>query len=140
MSMASSEFGVVRSIRAALPAFGLALVLLGSPLQASAETLGNEAGYGIGSAFCSMIYAPLKVVYAGGGSVVAGLAYLLSAGDAQVAGPILTAAVRGDYLVTPQHLRGERQLEFIGRDPKDRALRQETGEDLSSPDMTDDDW
>jgi len=25
--------------------------------------------------------------------------------------------VRGDYVVTPSHLRGERELEFLGRDP-----------------------
>ena len=29
----------------------------------------------------------------------------------------MTPAVRGDYFVTPDHLRGERSLEFIGRDP-----------------------
>jgi hypothetical protein len=30
--------------------------------------------------------------------------------------------------VTPAHLRGERQLEFIGREPEDRALRDEAGQ------------
>ena len=30
---------------------------------------------------------------------------------------VITPAVRGDYVVTPAHLRGERELEFIGRDP-----------------------
>jgi hypothetical protein len=30
---------------------------------------------------------------------------------------VVTPAVRGDYVVTPQHIRGERNLEFFGRSP-----------------------
>jgi hypothetical protein len=30
---------------------------------------------------------------------------------------VITPAVRGDYVVTPSHLRGEEHLEFIGRQP-----------------------
>jgi hypothetical protein len=32
-----------------------------------------------------------------------------------VSRPIFTAALRGDYVVTPQHLTGQRKLEFRGR-------------------------
>ena len=52
-----------------------------------------------------------------GGGIIGGFAWLLSAGDYQVMYAVITPAVRGDYVVTPAHLRGERELEFIGRDP-----------------------
>jgi hypothetical protein len=85
----------------------------------------GEAGLGVAAGLISVFYAPAKVLYAAGGGLVAGLAYVVSAGDKQITDPILTPALRGDYVVTPAHLRGERQLEFVGREPEDRALRDE---------------
>ena len=35
-----------------------------------------------------------------------------------VAAPIFYASVRGDYVVTPSHLRLEEPLEFVGREPE----------------------
>jgi hypothetical protein len=77
----------------------------------------SEAGLGALSALCSLVYSPVKVVYAATGLVIGGLAWALSAGDQDVMNAVLTPAVRGDYVVTPSHLRGERALEFLGRDP-----------------------
>jgi hypothetical protein len=95
----------------------LALLAL-SPAQALAdESVGASAGWGIGSALCSLIYAPTKVVYATLGAVIGGFAWLFSAGDNEVASAVITPAVRGDYVVVPAHLRGEQSLEFIGRQP-----------------------
>ena len=100
-----------------------------APANAQSETKAEdagregEAGLGVAAGLVSVVYAPAKVLYAAGGGLVAGLAYVFSAGDKQVTEPILTPALRGDYVVTPAHLRGERQLEFIGREPEDRALR-----------------
>lgn len=82
----------------------------------------NDTGMDVAAGLASVVYAPAKVAYAIGGSVVAGLAYAASAGDRDVAEPILDASLRGDYLVTPSHLTGERKLEFVGRRPEDRAL------------------
>ena len=102
--------------RGALVIF-LALLLGTHAGVAHAETGSSEAGYGALSALTSLIYAPTKVAYAIGGGIIGGFAWLLSAGDNQVMHAIVTPAVRGDYVVTPSHLRGERELEFIGRDP-----------------------
>ena len=33
-------------------------------------------------------------------------------------GPILNSAVRGDYVVTPAHLEGHRDLRFVGQDDR----------------------
>ena len=34
---------------------------------------------------------------------------------------IISPSVRGDYVVTPGQLRGERSLEFVGREPAYRS-------------------
>ena len=82
---------------------------------AAQESAGSEAGYGALSAISSLVYAPVKVIYAAGGFLVGGFAWALSAGDQDVWDAVVTPAVRGDYVVTPAHLRGEEPLEFIGR-------------------------
>jgi type IV secretory pathway VirB2 component (pilin) len=86
--------------------------------RAEEQSTGSAAGWGALSALTSLVYAPVKVVYAIGGCVVGGFAWVFSAGDNDVAKTVVTPAVRGDYVVTPQHLRGERPLEFIGREPE----------------------
>jgi hypothetical protein len=112
-------------------AFALALAACVAAGPAAAEELvsqetkqtAEQGGMGAAAGLTSVVYAPLKVAYAAGGSVVAGLAYVLSGGDKDVAKPIFDASVRGDYVVTPQHMRGERELEFIGRPQSDGGLR-----------------
>jgi hypothetical protein len=84
--------------------------------------LAREAGLGASAAFLNLLYGPAKLLYAGLGGIVAGGAWLFSAGDAEVAGPILTAALRGDYVVTPDHLGGGSWPEFVGRDPSHQTL------------------
>ena len=104
-------------VRAAI-AVAVSVVWLGAAGPAAAqqnESIGSEAGYGALAALSSLVYAPVKVIYAGGGFLVGGFGWLLSAGDREVWEAIVTPAVRGDYVVTPGHLRGEEPLEFIGR-------------------------
>ena len=85
------------------------------PARAQEESTGAAAGWGALSALTSLVYSPVKVVYAVGGLVVGGFAWLFSAGDNDVVKTVTTPAVRGDYVVIPGHLTGERKLEFIGR-------------------------
>jgi hypothetical protein len=116
-----------RSSCAALAALGLAVAVGVAPASAQSaeknEDVGREgeAGLGIAAGLASVVYAPAKVLYAAGGGLVAGLAYVFSAGDKEITEPILTPALRGDYVVTPAHLRGEKQLDFIGREPVDAS-------------------
>jgi hypothetical protein len=93
----------------------LALVLQTSP--ARADSGANEAGLGAASAVASLIYGPVKMVYSLMGIVFGGFAYGLSGGDSNVMHAVVTPAIRGDYVITPSHLRGERPIEFFGRDP-----------------------
>jgi hypothetical protein len=112
-----------RSICAA--AVAAALLASASPARAGEKSMASEAGLGIASAFLSLVYAPIKVMYALGGALVGGAAFAFSGGDHDVADPILEASVRGDYVVTPKHLTGEDDWEFIGRSPESREAHQE---------------
>lgn len=118
--MRHREIGRLRSGLLAA-AIGFALVSAG---PAQAEGMAREAGMGLLTAATNVVYGPVKVIYGLGGALVAGAAWLVSGGDGEVVEPILTASLRGDYVVTPAHWRREQDLEFIGRRPEDRELRQ----------------
>lgn len=91
-----------------------------APVSAMADTaeMSKNAGIGVGSAFASLIYVPVKLCYAVGGLVVGGLAWAFSGGDNNVAKVVLTPSVLGDYVITPDHLTGKQTVEFFGRDPE----------------------
>jgi hypothetical protein len=105
--------------------FALGLTLAPAKSRAQQEDLGNEAGWGAAAALSSLLYSPVKLIYALGGGLTAGMAWLFSAGDSDVVNPIIDASLRGDYVITPSHLRGERPVEFIGRSPEHTASQQE---------------
>ena len=103
-----------RRLRAALLASLLVCAMGAPPARASTA---SEAGWHIGSALSTAVYAPLKLFYAAAGLVFGGIGWGISGGDPGVMDAVVTPAVRGDYLVTPAHLRGERRLEFVGTAP-----------------------
>ena len=103
------------SARVILVIGALALMLQAGPARAQGGA--NEAGLGAASALTSLVYGPVKIVYSVLGVVFGGFAYGLSGGDSSVMHAVVTPAIRGDYVVTPSHLRGEQPLEFFGRDP-----------------------
>ena len=78
----------------------------------------ESGGLGAAAALCSLVYAPIKLTTAVLGLVIGGFAYPLSGGDTDVMMSVINTSVRGDYVVTPSHLRGERPLEFFGRAPE----------------------
>lgn len=95
-------------------AAALTLLLLAAPAAAE-NTNAQEFATGAAAILANLFYMPAKFIYAAGGSMVAGAAWAFSGGDAEVAGPILDAAVRGDYVIESGHLRREKEIEFIGR-------------------------
>lgn len=112
--------------RGALCALFLAAVLVCAPLQgafAKGDSLGTakEGGLGMAAAISSLVYGPSKVVYAIGGTFIAGFAWMFSGGDSEVASTVLTRAVRGTYVISPDTLTGEEEIEFVGRAPEYRA-------------------
>jgi hypothetical protein len=113
---------------------GLALVLFMatavSPLSAQTAApadqpaspgVGEEVGYGAGSALANVVYIPAKVTYAALGLLTGGLGYVLSGGNTEVASNIIYPAVRGNYVVTPDHLKGREPIYFVGAPPAPEA-------------------
>ena len=86
--------------------------------QAAEQPVGEEAGYGVGAALASVFYIPVKVTYAGLGLLAGGLGYVFSGGRADVANNIIYPAVRGNYVVTPSHLKGTEPIYFVGAPPE----------------------
>lgn len=85
------------------------------------DSMESEAGLGAASALLTLLYGPVKVIYAFSGLLFGGLAWGLSGGDSDVLTAVVTPSVRGDYVITPALLRGERPLEFFGKDPEYRS-------------------
>jgi hypothetical protein len=62
----------------------------------------------------TLLYLPLKLAFAIGGGVVGGLAYAFSGGNEQAAKSIWTTSIYGTYIITPDHLEGNRPIRFLG--------------------------
>jgi hypothetical protein len=106
------------STRSALIALAVTATLAFTPASAKAETAAAEYGIGIGCVLVNLVYGPVKALYATGGGMVSGLAWLFSAGNSDVARPIWDASMRGDYTLVPDQLKGHRPITFIGRSPE----------------------
>jgi hypothetical protein len=81
-------------------------------------------GLQIASGALSVLYTPFKIVYAGLGGFVGGLAYFLTAGNEQVAQSIWDASLHGTYWLTGKHLQGEEAIHFKGESSPIDAIHQ----------------
>ena len=61
-----------------------------------------------------LVYFPLKLAFAIGGGVVGGLAYGFSGGSEQTAKNIWIPSMYGTYIITPEHLKGDKPIRFLG--------------------------
>lgn len=95
---------------AATLVFSLTLCIATAPAAAKTDSGGvaQEGGTGVGAMLVTLVYAPIKLVYATGGLVLAGLTWVWTGGDSYTAGRIARKAVGGDYVVTPSHLEQSR--------------------------------
>ncbi|HXZ85276.1 MAG TPA: hypothetical protein VEI82_07280 [Myxococcota bacterium] len=103
-----------------------ALPLAARADEAPERNIFAHYGLGVGAVLCTLVYGPAKVVYATLGSVTGGLAWLLTGGRTDVPREIIQPAVRGDYVVTPEHLTFNQPLMFVG---KEHALDKTSGDD-----------
>ncbi len=74
----------------------------------------TRAGLGVASFLATIPYGVTKVAFAAGGGIVGGLAYLFSGGDSQTAKNIWTTSMYGTYVITPDHLKGDKAVRFLG--------------------------
>lgn len=106
------------STRSALIALAVTATLALTPVSANAKGAAAEYGIGISCVLINLVYGPAKALYATGGGIVSGLAWVFSAGNSDVARPIWDASMRGDYTLVPDQLLGRRPITFIGRSPE----------------------
>ncbi len=72
------------------------------------------AGIGAASAAATILYFPFKAAFALGGGIVGGLAYVFSGFNEITAKSIWIPSIYGTYVITPEHLAGDRPVRFLG--------------------------
>ena len=77
----------------------------------------EEAGLGVASALLTLPYGPAKIVYAGLGGIVGGFTWVLTGGNTETAQAVWEPSFYGDYVITPEHLKGATPLRFFGVSP-----------------------
>ena len=85
---------------------------------AEERSAAGELGLGTLSVLTTLVYGTIKITYAGLGALTGGMAYVLSGGNPDLSRVLIQRSLRGDYVVTPEVLTGERKLVFVGRDPE----------------------
>jgi hypothetical protein len=113
----------MKSIRHRTSAFVLSFLVVLSAFapgvsQAQERSAGAEAGLGALSFVGTLFYGTAKCVYAGLGALTGGFAYVLSGGNPDLSRVLLQRSLRGDYVITPEILTGQKPLVFVGRDPE----------------------
>jgi len=94
----------------------LTLLLAAGPAAAREQEEGffETAGIGLGTALVNVLYIPAKFAYATVGTVIGGLAWVLTLGDTDTAMGVWEPTLGGSYVVTPKMLRGDEPIEFSG--------------------------
>lgn len=79
----------------------------------------TQFGIGAASVLLSIPYGAAKVTYAALGGIIGGFAYAFSAGDTEAAKAVWTPSLRGTYVLTPDHLKGDKPIQFMGKPDAD---------------------
>jgi len=83
----------------------------------SASTEGgtpSDAGMLAMAGLSTLLYFPLKAVFAISGGIVGGLTYVFTGGNEQAAKSVWNTSLYGTYIITPDHIQGNRPIRFLG--------------------------
>jgi hypothetical protein len=122
-----------RSCKLAIASLSLALAM---PIGAIAQTTGTQpgtpngtpqvqqpesggvnwkgAGVGAATLLANVGYIPAKTVYAILGGIAGGAGYALTGGNQQTANSIWRSSLGGDYVLTPDMIKGDAPIHFSG--------------------------
>ena len=112
----------IRHIAAVAAAFALAGVL--SPSGAQADESASNSGFffGTSSGILTLVYTPVKLAYAAASIPVGGLVYVWTAGNSEVTSRVIRNGTRGTFVLTPDHLRGDKDINFMGsEEPEEKS-------------------
>jgi hypothetical protein len=102
------------TVRLLIVIVALAICLAPEALTAketAGDDMASDVGIGAASFLCSLPYGAAKVGMALVGGLAGAFTYPF---DKQAAESVWHTTMEGDYLVTPEHLRGQKELHFIG--------------------------
>lgn len=110
--------------------FLLLLIHLGMPVRVHADveeqTATGDLVTGAASFILTPVYGAFKLAFAGAGAIVGGLTWAFTGGDQEAAQRVWDTSLKGTYIISPDHLSGDKPVEFIGK-TRDRAARQAPG-------------
>ncbi len=114
--------------------FSMITVPAWSQSSSSDTQQGTASGAGMGalSAVSTILYFPFKAVYAIGGGIVGGFAYVLTGFSEETAKDIWIPSMYGTYIITPEHLTGDQAIRFFGVAAESEGAPYEP-EPMSSP-------
>jgi len=78
------------------------------------ENTGTQAGLGAASVLVTLPYSATKFAFAVLGGVFGGFTYVFSGGNLQAANAVWDTSMRGTFVITPRHLKGEEPIRFLG--------------------------
>lgn len=87
----------------------------------SEEEHSSETKAKVASAALTLLYLPVKAAYAGLGGIVGGIAYIFSGGNEETAQVVWTPTIKGTYVITPAHLRGDKPVQFFGQEKSETS-------------------
>lgn len=77
---------------------------------------GSPSGAGMQAAagLLTIPYVACKAAFAIAGGIVGGLTYVFTGGNESAAKSVWTTSMYGTYIITPEHLRGDKPIRFLG--------------------------
>jgi len=100
---------------------GLTMVPPGLAQQAQSdeetESTATQYGLGVASVFTSLPYSIGKFVFATMGGIFGGFTWVFSGGNDRAANAVWDTSMRGTYVISPRHLKGEEPVRFLGVPP-----------------------
>ncbi|HSF67141.1 MAG TPA: hypothetical protein VLA67_06890 [Nitrospiraceae bacterium] len=101
--------------------------------QASGTNSSEDTGIQVASWLLTIPYCAGKSAFAIAGSVVGGLGYVFSGGNAKTAESVWAKSVYGTYILRPPHLRGEEPIHFLGNSDDDQGDHMKRASATSEP-------
>ncbi len=86
----------------------------GAGSNEQSESTGAQYGLGTASVFLTIPYGLSKFLFATLGGIFGGFTYAFSGLNEKAAKSVWDTSMRGTYVITPEHLKGEKSVRFLG--------------------------
>lgn len=92
------------------------IMIITPPAYADEQTESGTSQLVTGAAcfIVTPVYGAFKLVYAGLGGIAGGLTWVFTGGDSKAAQKVWDASLKGTYIITPDHLKGKKPINFVG--------------------------